>query len=43
MKYKIITLLIILVSIFYINEVNASLNYFPLIGKIIYLDAGHGR
>lgn len=42
MKYKIITLLIILVSIFYINEVNASLNDFPLIGKIIYLDAGHG-
>lgn len=42
MKYKIIILSIILMSIFWVSKVNAYFNTLPLMGKSIYLDAGHG-
>lgn len=43
-KYKMILLITFLIILFSFNRVNAVINSndFPLIGKVIYLDAGHG-
>lgn len=40
MKYKFLYLLVFLISLFSIGIVNAD--DFPLLGKVIYLDPGHG-
>ncbi|CCZ57606.1 unknown [Clostridium sp. CAG:762] len=40
-KYKITLLILFLIILFSVNQVNAYVNDFPLLGKIIYLDAGH--
>lgn len=42
MKYKIISLFITIISILSINIINASNNELPLLGKVIYIDPGHG-
>lgn len=41
MKYKMIYILLFIISVFSIGIVNAQ--DFPLLGKVIYLDPGHGR
>ena len=41
MKNKVLILLIFLISVFLIDKINA--NSFPLIGKVIIIDAGHGK
>lgn len=41
-KYKITLLILFLIILFSVNRVNAYVNDFPLLGKTIYLDAGHG-
>lgn len=41
-KYKILILIMFFLSIFVFEKVNASFKDLPLLGKIIYLDAGHG-
>ncbi len=41
-KYKITLLIFFLIILFSVNQVNAYVNDFPLLGKTIYLDAGHG-
>ena len=41
-KYKILILITFFLSIFVFEKVNASFKDLPLLGKIIYLDAGHG-
>ena len=41
-KYKITLLILFLIILFLVNQVNAYVNDFPLLGKTIYLDAGHG-
>lgn len=41
-RYKITLLTIFLIILFSVNQVNAYVNDFPLLGKTIYLDAGHG-
>lgn len=41
-KYKITLLILFLIILFSVNQVNAYVNDFPLLGKTIYLDAGHG-
>lgn len=40
--YKIKMLLIFLFLVSIIGTTNAQINEFPLLGKVIYLDAGHG-
>lgn len=40
-KYKITLLILFLIILFSVNQVNAYVNDFPLLGKTIYLDAGH--
>ncbi len=42
MKYKIIILFITIVSILSINIIDASNNELSLLGKVIYIDPGHG-
>ncbi len=42
MKYKLSMLIIFILSIISINKVYAYFCDIPLLGKIIYLDAGHG-
>ena len=42
MKYKSIILIIFLISLFSLSQVHATTNDLTLLGKIIYLDAGHG-
>lgn len=42
MKYKSIILIIFLISLFSLSQVHAKTNDLTLLGKIIYLDAGHG-
>ena len=42
MKSKIISFMIVLISIVSINIIKASISNRNLIGKVIYLDAGHG-
>ena len=41
-KYKITLLILFLIILFSVNQANAYVNDFPLLGKTIYLDAGHG-
>ena len=41
-RYKITLLILFLIILFSVNQVNAYVNDFPLLGKTIYLDAGHG-
>lgn len=41
-KYKTTLLILFLIILFSVNQVNAYVNDFPLLGKTIYLDAGHG-
>ena len=41
-RYKITLLIIFSIILFSVNQVNAYVNDFPLLGKTIYLDAGHG-
>lgn len=41
-KYKITLLIVFLIILFSVNKANAYVNDFPLLGKVIYLDAGHG-
>lgn len=40
--YKIIVITLFLLSIFYFAKVNALVKELPLLGTVIYLDAGHG-
>ena len=40
-KYKICVLFLFIISLYCFEFVNAN-NNFPLLGKIIYLDPGHG-
>lgn len=42
LKYKLGTLLLLMVGIFSFNFVSAQTNELPLLGKIIYIDPGHG-
>lgn len=42
MRYKLVMFIAFIISLLFVNKVNANFNEFPLIGKIIYLDAGHG-
>lgn len=41
-KYRLLLFLGLLFLFFSFNKVNAYINEFPLLGKVIYLDAGHG-
>ena len=41
-RYKITLLILFLIILFSVNQVNAYVNDFPLLGKTIYLDAGDG-
>ena len=41
-KYKLIIIFFFLVSIIYISKTYALINGYTLLGKIIYLDPGHG-
>ena len=41
-RYKITLLILFLIILFSVNQVNAYVNDFTLLGKTIYLDAGHG-
>ena len=41
-KYKSLLLVITLISIFALSKTNAIINDYSLLGKTIYLDAGHG-
>lgn len=42
MKYKVIALILTILSILGINIIHASNNDLTLLGKVIYLDPGHG-
>ena len=42
LRYKITVLFILLISICTFNFVEAGTNKLPLLGKVIYLDPGHG-
>lgn len=42
LKYKLYVFLLFIIGILSINIVYASNNQLPLLGKVIYLDAGHG-
>ena len=42
LRYKITVLFILLISICTFNFVEAGTNELPLLGKVIYLDPGHG-
>ena len=39
-KYKLLLLFLLTITIF--SRVSANVYEFPLLGKVIYLDAGHG-
>lgn len=41
-RYKLIVLCMFFLSLFIFEHVNAEIKELPLLGKIIYLDAGHG-
>lgn len=41
-KYRVILVTILLISIGMMNKVNSYVNELPLLGKVIYLDPGHG-
>lgn len=42
MKYKIILLTFFILSLLAMEQVDAHIDEMPLLGKLIYLDAGHG-
>lgn len=42
LKYKIYVFFIFLLSVSFFSFVTVNANDFPLLGKVIYLDAGHG-
>lgn len=42
LKYKVTVLTIFLISLYSINVVRAANNDMPLLGKVIYIDCGHG-
>ena len=42
MRFKICVFLFLIFSFFFINSVTANNNKKPLLGKVIYLDPGHG-
>ena len=42
LKYKIYVLILLLVTLSSISYISARNNSLPLLGKVIYLDAGHG-
>ena len=42
LKYKLGTLLVLMIGIFSFSFVSAQDNEFPLLGKVIYIDPGHG-
>lgn len=42
MKYNLIILIIFFICVFAVSKVNASVNNLDLLGKVIYIDAGHG-
>ena len=41
-KYKLIMIIFLFITIFSISKVYATINGYSLLGRIIYLDAGHG-
>ena len=41
-KFKVITLLFLMISILSISKVYAHINNYNLLGKVIYIDPGHG-
>ena len=41
-EYKTFILVMFFLSIFTLGKVNAVVNDYSMIGKVIYLDAGHG-
>ncbi len=41
-KYKIILIVVLLLSISIIGKANSMSDEFPLLSKVIYLDPGHG-
>ncbi len=43
LKYKIYVLILLLIGIVSFNIVGAKTNELPLLGKVIYVDPGHGR
>lgn len=43
MKYNLIILIIFFICVFAVSKVNASVNNLDLLGKVIYIDAGHER
>ena len=42
MKYKMLILLLFIICLYSIGLVNAMSNTMPLVGKVIYIDPGHG-
>lgn len=42
MKYKILIIIMLFICIFSLSKIHAEVNNFSLLGKVIYLDAGHG-
>ena len=41
-KYKLLIIACVLVSIFFLSKVYAFINDYTLLGKVIYIDPGHG-
>lgn len=42
MKYKILIIVMFFICVFTLSKVHAEVNGLTLLGKVIYLDAGHG-
>lgn len=42
LKYKLIILVFFIINVFVISETHAYVNDLPLLGKVIYVDPGHG-
>jgi len=42
-RYKLLILVMFFLFSFFISDVYADVNDLSLLGKVIYLDAGHGR
>jgi len=41
-QYKALIVIFLIISIFLMNKVNGYINELPLLGKVIYIDPGHG-
>ena len=41
-KFKLLIIVTIFLSIFSISKVHAIINNYTLLGKVIYIDPGHG-